>query len=330
MKKPFLLWFAVLAFLMLGCRNETIISDTKNESLESEFFKNIEQRLLNNPQKNSIINRLKKENEKSNFIQNLNNHNGKVYWKKINLVNELKVSKTSKGFENEIYINIPFSDNSKLTSVSFLKLSDTDFWVKDIDNSDLEVLIKNDSIPRKDREELLINYLLLDKMIFNTEVYKEIPSDLFPEIIDNGQNTKNLRIKAYHVPDTTSNLEEQLCLEVYTCEVCPDPHTFWVCVSAGGGIYTNGGTTTGSEGGGNGGNGGNGDGGGNGGGTTGGNNGSGGCKNKPFYKPNPCDDTPQYILNFENRMSNFGFDVVPYRNLLMNNDEIYSNFVNYL
>ena len=71
MKKTHLFWFAMLAFLLLGCRNEDFSNSLAESKREEEFFRNNTEgadfKNVNTSLVSSTISKLKKINDKTDF-----------------------------------------------------------------------------------------------------------------------------------------------------------------------------------------------------------------------------------------------------------------------
>lgn len=98
-KKTYLLWFAILAILMIGCRNEDFYQTSYGSAREEEFFRDAEKLTSRLLQSKEIIDLLKNENERSHFISKMSDQKGLPIWRKI----VLKKSGRIAGKEKMIY-----------------------------------------------------------------------------------------------------------------------------------------------------------------------------------------------------------------------------------
>jgi len=306
MRKTYLLWFAILAFLLLGCRNEDFVTQSANTKREEEFFREAEKLASRFQQSTEIIDLLKKENERSHFVSKMKDQKGLPAWNKMNSKKSSRVAgKEGEGF---LEIVIPLTEDQKtLSSLLFItEASDGSLLINNTNNEFLKHIIFDRSISLTERENYLLNFIVADRGVFGTSKYINIPDDLLEDIPVNQENgLKSLEIKSTTIDnDNPQNAASgMICIDIITpnpgCGSCDYPPIIkTICFL----VYNpDTGGDGGGSGGGTGGGGGGGTGGGGGGGTPnpGGNNpdDDGGsndpCYNRAFYRvPTsnlPCD-----------------------------------------
>lgn len=327
--------------LLTSCRNESVFSNATNqEKQQDEFFSRLDKSLSNNPDKDKIIERIRRENEKSNFLSKINKHHGEAKFEKQILKQTVRSSKTGKASDSIVYLNIPFGNDKYLTSVLFIEYSPTEFTAREIDNIKLRQLAYNENIDKQQRENLIMNYILLDKMQYNSDLYVNIPATLFESIKKSDSAlTKSFRIVNYKISSKSSPTARDgditICLEIED-ENCSCHGTHWECYEIGGGGTgngddggTGGGTGTGGTGGDN-----SGGGGGDGTGTGNGNpENTDPCSdpNSPWYTHHSCGNSNQNTLNFfTQKMNSFGYDISSNLQFLGQNPVIRISLANYL
>jgi len=302
MKKTYLLWFAFLAFLLLGCRNEDFVNQSANNRREEEFFREALSKTARIKNGNTIVAALKRQNEKSHFVSKMKDQSGLPIWDRvITIKNSNVVNKGESGSATEEYM-IPLTENDKdLSSILFVtKSPDSSFSFKNLDNERLKEIVYDQTIEKSLREQLLASFIFVDHLSFSGDaVYWNLPDDLFsfiPESTLYPQRRFKVNISDTH--DTGTDSEPQtnelyyyqsyiLCAWTeIECTRCPNGgHSTYEtdCVVIGGGGGDTGGHGTPGD---------------TGGGGGGGNEGGSGeeeddCSldNKPFYKIMPgCDD----------------------------------------
>ena len=331
----------LLLLILTSCRNESMLSNATNqEKQQDEFFSKLYQSLSNNPDKDKIIERIRRENEKSNFLSKINKHHGEAKFETKILKQTVRSSKSGKASDSIVYLNIPFGNDKYLTSVLFIEYSPTEFTAREIDNIKLRQLAYNENIDKQQRENLIMNYIVLDKMQYNSDLYVNIPATLFESIKKSDSAlTKSFRIVNYKISSKSSPTARDgditICIEIED-ENCSCHGTHWECYEIGGG-----GTGNGDDGGtgggtGTGGNGGDNSGGGGGDGTGTGNGNpenTDPCTdpNSPWYTHHSCGNSaPINVINFIQKMNNYGFNIAGYLQFLIDNPTIQSGFSSYL
>lgn len=330
----------LLLLLLVNCRNEnTLFNITQQEKQQDEFFAKLSKSLSNNPDKDKIIERIKFENEKSNFLSKINKRQGEAKFENKILKQTVRKSTTGKDSDSIVYLNIPFGNDKYLTSVLFIEYSPTEFNAREIDNLKLKQLAYDESIDKQRREDLLMNYIILDKMQYDSDLYINIPSTLFQSIKKNDSAlTKSFKIVNYTISSKSSPTGREgdimICIEIED-QNCSCHGTHWECYVIGGGDTgngddggTGGGTGTGNNGDNSGGGGGDG---------TGTGNGNPGdtdpCTdpNNPWYNHHSCGNSaPSNVINFIQKMNNYGFNIAGYLQFLIDNPLIQNGFNNYL
>ena len=326
----------LLLILLFGCRNDGLYSTYDSKNQEEEFITKLSQSLSNNPDGKKIIERIKRENQKSNFIEKINKRNGEAKFNQKILKKTLQLNRAGKSEDSIVYLNIPFGNSEHLSSVLFIEFTSSDFNVKEIDNIKLEEIVYDESLSIESREQLLINYLVLDKSQYNTSEYINIPSTLFPELKENFTTlSKSFKIKNYTISSTESPSGRVgstiVCVE-FEDPNCTCHGTYWKCYDVGGaggdddtGTGTGGGT-----------------------GGTGGNNGGGGggtgtgnenpenqdpCTdpNSPWYTHSSCGNNfPNAVMTLSQKMDNYGYNISSYLQYLTSNPSIRIGFATYL
>lgn len=336
------LFYVVFSFtlLLLGCRNESPVSLSSKQEQELEFLAKLKQSLSNEKGGNEIYQRIKKENERTHFIEKINKRNGEAKFERKIISQTVRMNVAGRDEDSVVYLNIPFGNDNHLTSVLFIKYSSTEFNIKEIDNLDLKNIVYNENLDKDYRERLLMNYLLLDKMQYDTDWYVNIPPTLFPNIIKSDTAlTKSFKILEYNISPNHSPIGRDgdylICLVIADCKTCDDPKTHVECYEADGwyyeeygdgGDYSGGGETGGN----NGNNGGGGDG-------TGTGNGNpentDPCSdpNNPWYYHNSCgNEIPQIVKPFALKMVDYGYGIAPYSTFLVENSSIRNGLSSYL
>ena len=307
MRKTYVLWFAFLAILLLGCRNEDLSNGIADSQREEEFFREALSKTARIKNGSSIVAALKKQNEKSHFVSKMKDQSGLPIWDKIITFKKPKTANKGEGGDGiEEYV-IPLTENDKdLSSILYVtKYPDDSFTFNNIDNERLKQEVFNPQIDKDYREQLLLNFILTDNLSFSKDaVYWNIPDDLLASIPQSTiypQRRFTATVDTTENGGSTNNLNDVVICVTYEvpCSVCDENsghHTYVTsCFAAssggyGGGLGDGGGGDTGGN---TGGNNGGGDSGGGGGSPTGnpGNNDDCGGANKAFYKVVPgCDD----------------------------------------
>ena len=294
--------FLVLFLILFqSCRQELGISTTEEGNRQEEFFKaNLEN--LSNDQK-EVLNFLKTENKKTNFLKKILDQEGNPLWSKaiIRTNQEQLALAKSQNNTDDTYIILPLSSKAgELSSVLYLAQENGKFIYNNITNKSLKDYVNNVNIPKDEREKVLMAYLFADQSTYQSNYYTNIPSDLLTQFTKgNSKNVITMKLKSKENGKRNSSTAKYAvpiweCIELsdydkctcssWPCDMCP------VCVSTYCSIVWIGGG--GGSGGSTGGDGSSGDGGSGGGGT--GSGGSGGtsdeCSGGAWYRiHNDCD-----------------------------------------
>ena len=351
MKKKLLRWCLpalIFSLLLLGCRNEDFTGQYVNSKREEAFFREAlskTSRLRNNK---TIIEALKKQNERSHFVSKMKDQSGLPVWDKMLAFKKPKTANRGEdGGTAEEYVIPLTEDKENLSSILYItRYPDGTFAFNNIDNADVKQTVNDNQIDKSYREQLLSNFIVIDHLTFPTDaVYWNLPDDLFasiPESQTYAERRFRINIKDSETGGTTNNLENayMYCYEVVlddpTCG-CHGTTPTTVCtvvVGSGGGDTggtedTGGGTTTGDPGGGGGG----------GGSPTGdpGSNTDCNSPNKAFYKIVPgCDDDdslPTQVKTLKNKLLsiNSNNDISEYTYFLSSypsTAQVFANFLN--
>lgn len=310
MKKTYLFWFYILAFLLLGCRNEDFSNSLTESKREEEFFRKALSKTACYKNGASIVNALKVQNERSHFVSKMKDQSGLPIWDKMITIRKPKVvNKGESGESSDEYI-IPLTENDKdLSSILFVsKSQENSFTFNNIDNERAKQIVYDSKIEQSLREQLLANFIFMDHLSFSSDAtYWNVPDGLLTFIPESTiYQQRRFRISIQDDEGTGSGTETNNLFEYKTyiicawtevqCQHCSDgSHTTYEtdCAVIGGGSgggFPNGEGDTGGHGT----PGDTGSGGGGGGGNQGGSGGDEGddcgLNNKPFYKIMPCDD----------------------------------------
>lgn len=351
MMKKLLRWCVpalIFSLLLLGCRNEDFTGQYVNSKREEAFFREAlskTSRLRNNK---TIIEALKKQNERSHFVSKMKDQSGLPVWDKMLAFKKPKTANRGEdGGTAEEYVIPLTEDKENLSSILYItRYPDGTFAFNNIDNADVKQTVNDNQIDKSYREQLLSNFIVIDHLTFPTDaVYWNLPDDLFasiPESQTYAERRFRINIKDSETGGTTNKLENayMYCYEVVlddpTCG-CHGTTPTTVCtvvVGSGGGDTggtedTGGGTTTGDPGGGGGG----------GGSPTGdpGSNTDCNSPNKAFYKIVPgCDDDdslPTQVKTLKNKLLsiNSNNDISEYTYFLSSypsTAQVFANFLN--
>jgi hypothetical protein len=240
----------------------------------------------------ALIEKLKMENGRTDFVNKLPNDCGLPLWDKIQIMQTNTSSLGQREADSSVIelddatLIIPLSiSNSALSSIIIAKPLDTGYSIEcKTTNYSLYNLCHKSVADSSKAENELTLFLFMEKLCFGTTKFYNIPSHLFSKVT--GTNTMGKSVTIGN-SETGSNFIQTICIEIEhcvgcsgTCDRCP------ICLEI---RCWTGGEPGGGRGGGTGGGGGNPPGGGGGGGGT---TGGGGC---PWYgcgnPPPPPVDT---------------------------------------
>ena len=235
MKKTHLFWFAMLAFLLLGCRNEDFSNSLAESKREEEFFRNNDENTnsknFNASLVSSTISKLKKINDKTDFISKLSDKTGLPAW---NYIAKSKIKTANKGGDGGQILIVPLKvEDGFLSSLMYIKNADSsDPTVYTVTNEQLKDFAENKSIDKDTRESILRTFISFDNAMFGSRLYSSIPSDLFENVpLKENHDHKSFVIGQY---EPTQNMDIEQCfmtfhcknqLEESRCDMC------WKCVS---------------------------------------------------------------------------------------------------
>lgn len=290
--------FFLIAFTILGCRNEfNSIDDIRENSRAKEFFSRQQNANNKNSDAEDLLPVLEKINNKNEFLSKLSDQKGIPVWE----------NAFSKSFEHKskhahddhahemLYVPLINPEKKHLTSILFVENPDDENpKVYSITNDELLEYVNNKEIKPKERESMLLTFLAIDNQIFGDRKYSNIPNQLF-ENIKTKENFKSFTIKQKEESGTHSKYVMS-CVDVYHCEGCQGPcDECGLCVSKYCSyIWGGGGSGSGA-----------GDGGTSGTGNPGGGTGTGSSNNTPWYLMNPNLDVYAYNTNVRGIFKSF-------------------------
>lgn len=191
--------FLVLFLILFqSCRQELGISTTEERNRQEEFFKaNLEN--LSNDQK-EVLNFLKTENKKTNFLKKILDQQGNPLWRKaiIRTNQEQLALAKSQNNTDDTYIILPLSSKAgELSSVLYLAQENGEFIYNNITNKSLKDYVNNVNIPKDEREKVLMAYLFADQSTYLSNYYTNIPSDLLTQFTKgNSKNVITMKLKS--------------------------------------------------------------------------------------------------------------------------------------
>lgn len=217
MRKTYLLWFACLAFLISGCRNEDFYQSSYGSAREEEFFRDAEKLTSRFPQFTEIIDLLKNENERSHFISKMSDQKGLPVWSKMDLKKSRRT--VGKGEGDLMEIVIPLTEDQKtLSSLLFVtETADGLLQINNTNNEALKNIVFDSSISSDVRENYLLNFILADRVVFGTSKYINIPADLLEDIpVNDGVNLKSFEVTSTTIDNTpTENATSgMICFDI--------------------------------------------------------------------------------------------------------------------
>lgn len=298
MKKNYLLNLVLLLisiFFINSCRQELTVYEEANLKRETDFFKNAETKINKIDGGIELLELLKSENEKTQFVSKLSDQKGIPVWDKI-IIDKSVVQNKNGETTNEQRILIPLTeDDIFMSSYITVKINENGEVTEldNISNKKLYDIIHNTTISKEIRETIISNIIFTNYQTFGYKKFMNIPEDLFPDVpLDSGKTTKTIQLSSEENNSSSSNSigSKQMQLvcftyEVETCGSCGHYTTFTKCSY----VYVDYGGGSGGDGGyggtGNPGNGG------------GGGTGTGTGNNTPWYLMNPNIDIYTYNSN---------------------------------
>ena len=201
-RKLFLIYSITFLIVFMGtisCRK-----DISFHSKTENFFKHKE-RL--DPRTQAVYDKLRLQNEKDHFVDKLPENSGYPIWDKVLIMD----SPNSRNLlENSAEVIIPMSNNLSqyLTSVLDLKPNDQGYIIIDFTKEYLFELCHKLFQTENDifmAEQVLGLFLLMDKYVFGTEIFKNIPLEIFSnsEQINVSDGTKDFKIVTYNFESVT-------------------------------------------------------------------------------------------------------------------------------
>jgi hypothetical protein len=274
LKIPIIISFLCCYLLVTQCKKADLKVDNSAETNFSERFFQVTTEP--NDEVAYIIELLKAENEKTNFVKKLPKNCGLPVWEKLILFNEtpndISYSRSSHGpsanFENfttgTTYVTIPLtSTGSSLSSIINVTLNNgvvtTDCVLS---NGYLYNVTHGNSVDTTQAANAMNLFFYMENRTFGATKFYNIPSILFPQTqqVDAAGN-KTIQISG----DTTitGNVApiQWICLEYFNlCNICNqnpcslgNSYSYTLCTPIGGGGWWTGGGESGGTGGGNGG-----------------------------------------------------------------------------
>ena len=251
MKKIKLLRIFIFAtlFLIISCREEADWTNNQQQSRAAEFFKNNHHVSTNFKNANitlvsGTILKLRKMNDKIDFISKLSDQKGLPAWNFLKNGNVRKYNKIlNKGNESAEMMIIPLiTEEGFLTSLMYVENFDSENPnVYTVTNGQLEEFSSNTNIDSSIRESVLMTFIYFDNGMFGSRLYSSIPLDLFENVP--AREGKDYKTFAVGNQGTTSNLDGEMCFPVFDCkngldeahcDGCPRC-VFQVCFNSGGG-----------------------------------------------------------------------------------------------
>lgn len=237
--KNLLIYFLSITFF-IGCKK----TDTKTESPNSTSYaeKFFEKSLGINEQTEKLINLLKTENEKSNFLASLPANAGLPVWDK--LIKDKSTQKGNKGQRGVIADKngnfiIPLSNDNFTLSAVLFALYQGDKYNFYCYTNDYAYKVCNDPYYTvEEREKVLALFLYMSNYVFNISEFQNIPKELFLDVRgkEDGPFHKYLFLKPVkepkNLPETTyvENLKfVEVCFKSWSANTCtcmePSPET---------------------------------------------------------------------------------------------------------
>jgi hypothetical protein len=189
--------FLISTFFIVSCKKQLTL-----ESKTEKFFQ-LDKQLT--PQIKEIYNKLKAQNDKKPFVDKLPENSGHPLWDKIIFANTHNPEARSLEQDSvEIIIPMASETGEYLSSVLNLKPNENGYLILDFTKEYLYEICHKLFQTQEDiskAENVLGLFLLLDKYIYGTEIFKNIPLELFvnsTQINVNIQNdSKDLNILTY-------------------------------------------------------------------------------------------------------------------------------------
>ena len=215
MKKIKLLRIFIFAtlFLIISCREEADWTNNQQQSRAAEFFKNNHHVSTNFKNANitlvsGTILKLRKMNDKIDFISKLSDQKGLPAWNFLKNGNVRKYNKIlNKGNESAEMMIIPLiTEEGFLTSLMYVENFDSENPnVYTVTNGQLEEFSSNTNIDSSIRESVLMTFIYFDNGMFGSRLYSSIPLDLFENVP--AREGKDYKTFAVGNQGTTSNLD---------------------------------------------------------------------------------------------------------------------------
>lgn len=197
MRKTYLLWFAILAFLVIGCREElTTVENSATDERTELFFKNSLNRASKNfNQVSGQIAHLKSINSKNEFISKLSDQKGLPKWD-FSLHSKKKGhDKSGRTTSTEDVLVVPLQEdnNNYLSSLLYIENPDSaNPFIYTVTNLELYDFVHNSNIDAHIRETVLSTFLYFDDKIYDNQDFAHLPADLYPDVpLEAGKTTKS-------------------------------------------------------------------------------------------------------------------------------------------
>ena len=221
-----------VVFTLWQCSSEDFMAEHNNTERENAFFRFNEENQF--PEQSKINVALKDYNQKHDFLSAINDKTGLPVWiktgnfknknPKSNLSNN-RILQTDSARDTQLYA-IPLIEDDHLTSILYAEMTGNEVTgVKNITNEELWHIINNESIDKYRRESLLLSFLAIDKEIFKTSLFINIPVGLLGMT---GKTNGRIRImKGLETNDAGKFIMQYSCITVITNCTCP--HSWGSC-----------------------------------------------------------------------------------------------------
>lgn len=225
MKKINFILMILYLFTISGCREEA--DWVKNEiqrNRADEFFRNSNESVkqVNRELINNTIAKLKKFNNKTDFLSKLTDQAGLPMWNHIIEANVENYDMTlHKGQGEEEVLIIPLKQTGNyLSSLMYVENPDSDTpQIYTITNEQLKSFVYDTNVEENFRERILMTFLYFDNSVFGRSDYGEIPLDLFDAVPSEvGEKFKSINIDISST--VISGLVVQICYTIHHCVGC--------------------------------------------------------------------------------------------------------------
>lgn len=215
--RKLLLFSIIISCILFSCKK----IDTTPAKLHGSNFAEIFFESKTTPSKEvaDVIEKLKAQNERNNFVHNLPANCGLPLWDKVVFPKQNNPAQ-SFGEDGSITTDnvlIPLTVNGYniSTLITGVRISDTSYRIKWYTINDLYNLchVQNKNI--RQAESLLSMFLYMESSVFNKVDFYNIPKDLFPSIagISQTDSTKQIKLKHKGIFENTNQQTQGLFYE---------------------------------------------------------------------------------------------------------------------